>query len=325
MVNKTFRTSLNITPPPFRLNLNSKTLLLGSCFSENIGLKLENIKLDTLTNPYGTLFHPTAILNALEYTLNTKKYNKSLTTLKQDVWFHYQFHSSVRGLTETSLLNLIDSKINEAQTFYKKCDTIVLTFGTAFYYNLISSDTAVSNCHKTPQKNFSKHLISVTDIVSHFSSIYDSTNLKNKNIVLTVSPVRHIKDTLELNSVSKSILRIACHELASKYGNVIYFPSFEIINDDLRDYRFYKEDLIHPNDQAINYIWEIFKNNYFLSEDIKDINEIEKINTSLEHKPFNPESGTHQDFLKSLLKKMIQLNNKIDFTKEIEILKKQIT
>ena len=117
MINNTFRTSFKANPSPFNLNLNSKTLLLGSCFSENIGKKLESIKLDTLTNPFGTLFHPTAIFNALEYTLNTKKYNKELTTLQQDIWYHYQFHSSLKEITKTSLIELIDSKINKTQLF----------------------------------------------------------------------------------------------------------------------------------------------------------------------------------------------------------------
>jgi hypothetical protein len=193
-------------------------------------------------------------------------------------------------------------------------------------YENKKSKEIVSNCHKKPQINFDKFLLSQKRIVESFEKFYQELKNINKEvrIILTVSPVRHIKDTLELNSVSKSILRLTCHTLSGAYSDIEYFPSNEIMIDDLRDYRFYKADMIHPSEVAIDYIWEKFGETYFGEETLKFIGEWSKIKSALNHKPFQSDSPAHQQFLKETLSKLNQLKSRVDVSEEIEALKEQL-
>lgn len=323
MNNNTFRTTFNTPKPPFKLSSASKTLLLGSCFSDSIGEILTNLKTTSLSNPFGTLFHPLAIFDAIDFAFGTKQPNPLLTTQSYEVWYHYQFHSNIKALNKAALNETIQQTIAETHTFTKTCDTFVLTLGSAFVYRHLEEDTLVANCHKTPQKAFNKELLTVETIVNRFKESY-TASLKDKKVILTVSPVRHIKDSIPLNSVSKSILRLACHELSETFENVYYFPSFEIMNDDLRDYRFYKEDLIHPNEIAIKYIWNEFLATMYSKEDEHIFSKIERINNSLQHRPFNIESLQHQQFMKLLLVEMELLGGPFNFSAEIEHVKSQL-
>lgn len=322
-MNNTFRTAFNIPKPPFKLSATSNTLLLGSCFSDSIGDILSKFKTNTLSNPFGTLFHPLAIFDAIDFAFGSKQPNPLLVTESYEVWYHYQFHSNIKALSPSSLAENVQQTIANTQAFTKNCDTIILTLGSAFVYRLLEQDALVANCHKTPQKAFSKELLSIETIVNRFKESYNAS-LRDKKVILTVSPVRHIKDSISLNSVSKSILRLACHELSETHENVYYFPSFEIMNDDLRDYRFYKEDLIHPNEIAIKYIWNAFLSTFYSKEDEHIFSKIERINNSLQHRPFNIESLQHQQFLKLLLVEMELLGDQFNFAAEIEHVKSQL-
>lgn len=194
--------------------------------------------------------------------------------------------------------------------------------GTAYVYKHIESQKIVANCHKIPQKQFEKKLLTVDEILEAF----DTIDLRNiDEVILTVSPVRHIKDTIPLNSISKSTLLLACHSLCEKYSNFHYFPAYELINDDLRDYRFYKDDLIHPNEMAQKYVWEKFQDTFFEENTQQKIIEIQKIQQAISHKPFHVNSESHQLFLKKTIEKMEKLQHEFDFSNEIESCKQQLT
>ena len=207
-----------------------------------------------------------------------------------------------------------------------ECRFLIITYGTAWAYENLSTGNVVANCHKMPTKNFNRLLLTQKKIIESFDTFY--TELKTINptckVVLSVSPVRHVRDTLELNSVSKSILRLTCHTLSESYHDVAYFPAYEIMLDDLRDYRFYKEDMIHPSIQAVDYIWEKFGEVFFASETLIFLDQWKKIQTALEHKPFHANSEQHQKFLHVILAKLNELSDKIDLTTEIGRVKIQL-
>ena len=205
-------------------------------------------------------------------------------------------------------------------------DLVILTFGTVFVYQLKANGEMVANCHKVPQKQFDKKLLSVEEIVSGFQAIKEKIEKLNPNIrfLLTVSPVRHTREGLPQNNLSKSILRMACHELCEAHSNVSYFPAYEIMLDDLRDYRFYEKDLIHPNEQAQDYIWQQFSQTHFDDETLSFVNEWSKVKSALAHKPFDAQSEEHQQFLKATLKKLQNLSGQVDVSEEIERLQSQM-
>jgi hypothetical protein len=199
---------------------------------------------------------------------------------------------------------------------------LIITFGTAFIYKLKSNNEIVANCHKQPSYNFTKELLTVEEIIVSFELFLNQFKIQNSKlkIILTVSPVRHTKDTLTLNSVSKSILRIACHELSKQFSNVSYFPSYEIMLDDLRDYRFYKEDMIHPTEVAEEYIWNKFSDVFFESETKQLIKEWSSVSMALNHKPFREDSEEYKIFLTETLKKLELLKGKINVKEEINFI-----
>lgn len=311
-----FRTTFTIPIEPKPLSHRAGIFLLGSCFSESIGFLLRQHKVPTLINPLGTLFNPISIFKALDFITNSVTPNPNFITEQQDVWFHYQAHSSIKGKNKKELESNLSQAINHATTFSNTCKTLIITLGTAFVYEHSKAKEIVANCHKSPQTDFEKRLLSTDEIVTHFDQLYPKLS-KFENIIFTLSPVRHTKDTIPLNSVSKAILRVACHQLQEKYDQVSYFPSYELLLDDLRDYRFYKDDFIHPTDFAINYVWEKFQETYFSENTQKLFKEIKSVQQSLAHKPFNATTESHLKFREALLQKIEVLNEQVDFSEEI--------
>lgn len=316
-----FRTTFTIPPHPTSFSHKEGILLIGSCFSESIGSLLQHHKIPTLINPVGTLFNPISIFKAIEFSLGITTPTTTFNTLQQGTWYHYQTHSIIKGKTENELNNNLIKALKNTQEFNKSAKTLIITFGTSFVYEHITSGEIVANCHKTPQKNFKKRLLTHEEITTAFEQLYPHLT-SFENIIFTLSPVRHTKDTIPLNSVSKSILRVVCHELQEKYTNVTYFPSYELLMDDLRDYRFYKDDFIHPTDFAVNYVWEKFQQTYFTEHTQSLLKEINNIQQSLAHRPFNIETEAFLKFQNQLLEKMQKLNDDVDFNSEIEEIKK---
>lgn len=321
----TFRTSFEITESKEKISLSNQVFTIGSCFSEVIGNQILENKINVSANPFGTLFNPLSIFKILSPTYTQA--DERLFVQSQERWFHYDFPAKFSGNSQDDVRQTINSTIQAEQSKIKNTDFLIITFGTAFIYQLKESPVYVGNCHKMPASLFEKSLLSVKDICKKFAVLHQELQVQNPNlkIILTVSPVRHTREGMPENQVSKSILRAACHYLVSDYENVSYFPSYEIMLDDLRDYRFYKPDMIHPNEVAEQYIFEKFSKTYFDQELQNFLPIWARISKSLAHRPFNTKTESHQKFLQNLLSQLQEIGNKVDVTAEIERLKNTIS
>ncbi len=307
-----FRTQILLQKERNQIDYNSKLLMIGSCFSEHIFYKLNYFKFNTTSNPFGILFNPVAIEKLITNAINQKKYTEKDVFLLNERWHCFDAHSDLSSPDKYELLNNLNITIEATSKKLKEASHIIITLGTSWVYRFIETDSIVGNCHKVPQKKFLKELLSVKKVIISLENI--TTLIKAINpkvtIIFTVSPVRHLKDGFAENSQSKAHLLAAIHQLVDKRNNLLYFPSYEILIDDLRDYRFYNSDMIHPNETAINYIWEQFKNVWISDSTISVMKEIETIQKGLAHKPFNPSSVQHQEFLSALKTKILAIQKK---------------
>jgi len=318
-----FRTELQIAEKYNLISHQDSIFSMGSCFAEAMGSKLENYKLSVLYNPFGTIFNPLAIFKLFRLIYTQKTIEKEgFTQNSEGIWHHYDFHSDLRATSQESLGEIIKTQIDAATRFLEKSNIVIITLGTAWVYKYLSNSQTVANCHKASREKFEKKLLSVEEICKQYELI--APFFESKKIILTVSPVRHIKDTLPLNAVSKSVLRLACHYLQERYDNIIYFPAYEIIHDDLRDYRFYTEDMLHVTPQAENYIWNKFVEAFMSQPTIRILKEWEHILKRIHHKAFNLQSPNHQKFLKQLLKDLEKMQDYFDVENEIKLVTKDI-
>jgi len=321
-----FRTELNISAQKEPFQIKNRFITMGSCFAEVMGRKMQHYKLSTLVNPFGTIFNPLSLGKLLEMALNPEQEFTGELVERDGYWYAYDLHSSFAATTRSGLTQNIKQLLQHTHTFLAQADVLILTFGTAVAYVHQESQQVVANCHKIPQRYFAKYLIPVTDMIEAYNSLYPALQRLNPNLrlVFTVSPVRHLKETLELNSVSKSLLRVFCHEIIQKMPAATYFPAYELMLDDLRDYRFYKADMIHPSEVAEDYIWDKFKQAYFDQEFQKFTLEWDQIQQSLNHQPFQPESAAHQAFLRKTLSRLEKLPPFLDCAAENAKVKKQL-
>lgn len=296
------------------MNYHSKMVLLGSCFSENIGAKFDFYKFQVLQNPFGILFHPTAIEKFIYQVVSEKVFTDNDIFFKNERWHCFDVHSAMSSSNKETLLYNLNSGIKSTYLALKNASHCIITFGTAWIYRFSETDEIVANCHKIPQKKFAKELLSVNQISESIQNIISFLTSINPEItvIFTISPVRHLKDGFVENSQSKAHL-IAAINVISKDKNIFYFPSYEIMMDELRDYRFYGEDMIHPNQIGIQYIWEKFINTWFFEETIPIMHEIEVIQKAILHKPFNENSEKHQAFLENLEGKKRKIQERFPF------------
>ncbi|GAA4236356.1 GSCFA domain-containing protein [Postechiella marina] len=299
------------------IDYSANVFLLGSCFSENIGGKLDYFKFKNTQNPFGILFHPKAIETLIFRAVNSKLYLDEDVFFNNEQWHCFDAHSKLSNASKSSLLTGLNKQISLTNTQIRQASHIIITFGTAWVYRFNSSKNVVANCHKITQSHFKKELLSVDTITQSLHNIVNliSTVNPHASVIFTVSPVRHIKDGFIENTRSKSHLIAAIHQLLNKEFKTInksssYFPSYEIMMDELRDYRFYNEDMIHPNATAIKYIWERFISVWVSQDALKTMEEVDAIQKGLLHKPFNSKSEAHQKFLKKLEDKKAQLQIK---------------
>lgn len=245
---------------------------------------------------------------------------------RDDVYFHYDFHSKFVALSLTDLKESVRNSLTRAHDFLQHTNWLMITYGTAWVYKLKSAERIVANCHKMPGHLFEKELLSQKKIIESFDGLYHHLKSYNPSlhILLTVSPVRHVRDTMELNSVSKSVLRLACHTLCNTYADVHYFPAYEILLDDLRDYRFYAPDLIHPSEEAGRYIWQKFTETCTDEQTRSFIAEWSAISQALLHKPFLPGSKSHKKFVEDTIRRLEKLNGVVNVREEIDTLKNQL-
>lgn len=294
-----FRTELRIPESDRKISHSRKILGMGSCFVDSIGEKLEEGKFQVMRNPFGTLFHPLAIENALARIVAMTCYTQEEIFKYKELYFSWDHHTSFSQPTMKATLEKINNELEMANEFMRTSDCFLITFGTSWVYKLKDLGLFVANCHKVPNNHFQKFLLTDTQIKSSMKNIFNMIFDINPEaqIISTISPVRHIKDGIVENNISKSRLISNLFEVGMQYENVDYFPSYELMMDDLRDYRFYKDDLIHPNSMAIDYIWEKFSQTYFNEDTLEKIKIAQKINSALNHKPFNPETTSYKEFL----------------------------
>ena len=294
------------------IDYNSRVILLGSCFSDNIGQKLSYHKFQSVLNPFGILFHPKAIESVIHNAITNKEYTEEDLFFFNERWQSFTAHSKLSFSSKEETLNQLNKASELINTALKNSTHIIITIGTSWVYRFLKTSQIVANCHKVPQHKFKKELLPVAEINKSLSSIISQIREVNPsiNFIFTVSPVRHLKDGFIENQQSKSHLISALHQIIPLHKNTFYFPSYEIMMDELRDYRFYKEDMIHPNLLAINYIWEKFYENWLSDEALELKKEVIKIQKSLEHKPFNPNTDGHREFLASLQEKIELLKKK---------------
>ncbi|WP_431129087.1 GSCFA domain-containing protein [Flagellimonas flava] len=304
------------------INYQSKLLLLGSCFVKNMGNKLKFYQFKTILNPFGILFHPLAIENLVSRAVKEKPYQAEEVFEQNGRWLCFDAHSDLAANSKDSLLENLNSTLQETQKRLHSASHIMITLGTAWVYRNHSTQKIVANCHKVPQKEFGKELLTIKEIESSLERTLECISEVNKKatVVFTVSPVRHLKDGFVENQRSKAHLIAAVNGFLSPQdvtlsqskgrSRVHYFPSYEIMMDELRDYRFYGKDLIHPNELAVDYIWERLKSVWISEEIYPVMEEVEGIQKGLEHRPLNPESEAHQKFRTSLEAKITYLKER---------------
>ena len=283
---------------------------MGSCFTESIGEKLDYYKFQNTKNPFGIIFHPVAIEKLVTRAINEIYFTEDDVFFYNEQWHCFEAHSLLSNSDKESFLKILNEKLQLLNKSIKSATHIIFTYGTSWVYRHIETDTHVANCHKFPQKKFLKELLSVEEVSA---SIENTTILikainSEVSIINTVSPVRHLKDGFVENTRSKAHLISGIHHYLetqnSKNYAEGYFPSYEIMMDELRDYRFYKEDMIHPNRTSISIIWNAF-NTVWINSETKGIQkEIAAIQKGLSHKPFNPSSVSNKQFLKLLYDKI---------------------
>ncbi len=288
--------------PHNQVDYHSNILLIGSCFSENIGAKFNYYKFKSLQNPFGILYHPQAIEKLFLNAINEKVYDESDVFHHNERWHSFDAHSDLSSTSKEDLLGNLNGAVNQTYQQINRATHIIITLGTAWSYRFIESDEIVANCHKIPQKKFLKEIQSVKSIIESLEAIIELIKSVNPKVAIlfTVSPVRHLKDGFEENTQSKSHLITAVHQVVEPGNNLYYFPSFEIMMDELRDYRFYAGDMLHPNNVAIDYIWEYFKTAWISKEADETMQEVDAIQKAMKHKPFNPESEEYKELLRQL-------------------------
>lgn len=292
------------------IDYNSNMLLLGSCFVENIGEKLDYFKIQNTQNPFGVLFHPKAIETLIEKAIKGERYSEDDLFFYNEQWHCFDAHSKLSHASKDNLLNGLNFILEATDKQIQKSSHIVITLGTSWVYRNSENNSIVANCHKVPQKQFKKELLSVDEVsesLKNILSLIRSVNY-NASVIFTVSPIRHLKDGFVENTQSKAHLVTAIHRVVNNRS--FYFPSYEIMMDELRDYRFYSEDMIHPNQTAINYIWEKVKDVWVSTDTLQTMEDVDAIQKGLQHKAFNPQSEAHQKFLLNIKEKQIQLQKR---------------
>ncbi|WP_242082341.1 GSCFA domain-containing protein [Aestuariivivens sediminis] len=290
------------------IDYTANVLLLGSCFVEHIGEKLSYYKFQTLQNPFGILFHPKAIETLVAKAFSKNLYLETDIFLHDHQWHCFDSHSKLSATSKEKLIMDLNAQIHLTHQLLRTASHLVITLGTAWVYRFIETDRIVANCHKLPQKQFKKELLSIETITKTLNFVTDLVKSINPEvtIIFTVSPVRHLKDGFIENTQSKAHLIAAIRQLLSprvQSEGLYYFPSYEIMMDELRDYRFYKEDMIHPNSTAVNIIWEKFQQVWISEKAYNTMDDVDRVQKGLKHKPFSQDSKAHIKFLQDLKNK----------------------
>ena len=320
-----FRTQLPFEKSLIEISHESPLLCVGSCFAANMGQKLEDAKFLTFINPFGISYNPVSIVECLSYLIDNQLFTKENIFQQGEFWHSFSHHGHFSKMSKSEALECINTTLTSARDFFKTTQKLIITLGSANVFVHQKTGKIVANCHKVPNQEFEKKRLSVEKIVTDFENIL--TRLKNKKpdleVILSVSPIRHLREGIVENQRSKATLILATEQLCKRLDFVHYFPAYEIMMDDLRDYRFYETDMTHPTPQAVDYIWDIFQNTYFSEKTQTLTQRIERIVTASKHRPFHTQSIDYQNFVKNNISKIEVLETEfptLNFEKEKIIL-----
>jgi len=312
-----FQTLVDVPQFPWQTGYKQKNLFMGSCFTENVGAKMEALKYPVDINPFGILYNPLSLANGLQLLLEEKQFSADDLIEHNGLWHSFSHHGRFSNTVQDKALNDMNMRIKSSATFLKEAGFLFLTFGTAWIYRYKKSGELVSNCHKIPAREFVRERLSVQQIVDVYCSLLTKIWQVNPDlkVVLTVSPIRHWKDGAIENQRSKSTLILAVDQLIQKIGaeKCAYFPSYEIVMDELRDYRFYAEDMLHISEVAIKHIWSRFEAALISAESIEIAREVQKISNAVKHRPINKKSLEYSKFLLSFLHKLELLEKRFPY------------
>ncbi len=302
-----FTTKIPISKSQNQIDYNSKIMSIGSCFAENMGENFQYFKFQIAINPFGIIFNPVSIEKLISRVVNKEKFTEKDIFFHNEMWHCFEVHSELSNSNKEEFLANLNEIIAKTHSQIISLTHCIITFGTSWFYRNKLSNEIVANCHKVPQNQFDKEILSVETIEKSIQNTVDLIKKVNPNcnFIFTISPVRHIKDGFVENSVSKAHLISAIYDVINHQPSTInYFPSYEIMMDELRDYRFYAEDMLHPSQTAIDYIWIKFFENYVDEKEFATMNQVCEIQRALKHRPFNPNSESHQKFLQNLNQKI---------------------
>jgi hypothetical protein len=303
-------TPVTIPDYPFRITYRDSSVWIGSCFTSNIGETMKLLKFHCEVNPFGALYNPVSILMALKMLLSKNLLSSDDLFEFNELWSSFCFHSSFSDIDKSKTLEKMNKQLVVASNILYKSKYLFITFGTAYVFRSKTSGEIVGNCHKLPPENFVQECLSVDEIVQQYIDFVNDISkiLPEIKIVFSVSPVRHLKNGAHDNQISKSILILAVDKLVNLFPDrCFYFPAFEIIIDELRDYRFYEKDLCHLSETATDYVQKVFIDSMIGEQDKKIMKEIKKLNLAREHRPFNTNTSIYRKFIENTDKKEIEL------------------
>jgi len=310
-----FSTKIDIPEYPFKIDYTSPLLLMGSCFSENIGARLQQLCFDVDINPFGVLFNPASICQNITHLIENNEFKTDDLFQYNSLWSSYMHSTIFSDTNAVGALEKINSRFTPAINRLKKLQFIVLTFGTSWVYKLSDTGKIVANCHKVPASEFVRERLSATEIFDMYSELIQKLSILNPDlkIIITVSPVRHWKDGATENNISKGILLEAAQRISKAFPAVFYFPSYEIVVDELRDYRFYAADMLHPSELAVDYIFKQFSSAFFTKNTMQCIADISKYKNAIQHRPIHFETPHYRKFAAHLVMQKQELLNKYPF------------
>lgn len=310
-----FQIPIQINTLPQPVTYTDKLLVVGSCFTEHIGNKLSDLKFNVLQNPHGILFDPFSVANSLVSYVNNKQYTAADLVYLNELWQSWEHHSIFSNTNKDVCLQNINAAQHKAHAFLKQANWVVITLGSSFSYRLAETEMPVANCHRAPAQTFRKHLMTIDETNAVLDNCIHQLFHFNPNlkIIFTVSPVRHIRDGVTENNRSKARLIEVVHHLVNKFDRLFYFPAYELVIDVLRDYRFYDIDMVHPNYPATTFVLEKFTQHCIDTASQEIMEEVKKLVTARKHKPFQPATVAHRQFLQSHLEKTIALQQKYPF------------
>jgi hypothetical protein len=325
-----FRTRVEIEPSVDKIGYDTPGLFMGSCFAENIGERMASRKFPVLLNPFGTLFNPVSVCDNLELLIRGKPFSTGDLSIHNGLWFSFRHYTGFSHPDKHICLSGINHALENAVAWLKHCKYLVLTFGTAWGFLHNRSGTIVANCHKIPAAEFTRMLLSPAEITGKLDACLQHILELNPGIrvIFTVSPVRHWNDGAVNNQLSKSILHYSIHEVLKKHPQASYFPAYEIVMDELRDYRFYAGDMLHPSEQGVDYVWERFCDTWLSDSSRKTMAGVSAVLKAVAHRPSHTESTNHKKFVGNTLKQIENLTGLhpfLDFSNEIAILQNNIS